>query len=274
MNNLHRELAPISSSAWAQIEAEAKRTIRRHLAGRRIIDSNGPHGSDLAAVDTGRLNGLQNPADGITAALRDVLPLVQFRVPFMLKRDEIDAVERGSLDSDWEPVKIAAKKIAFCEDRAIFSGYPAAGIRGLREAASSEALTLPEDVRDYVHVISEALNTLRLSGVGGPYSVVLGAQAYLAVTSGDDEGYPVQKHLEDLIDGKVIWAPAIEGAFVLSGRGGDYVIEIGEDFSIGYLDHTADTVRLYLQESFTFRVLTAEAVVALDMARGNKQITN
>jgi uncharacterized linocin/CFP29 family protein len=29
MNNLHRELAPVSSAAWSQIDAEVARTFKR-----------------------------------------------------------------------------------------------------------------------------------------------------------------------------------------------------------------------------------------------------
>ena len=46
-------------------------------------------------------------------------------MPFTLSRAEIDSVERGALDPDWQPVKDAAKKIAFAEDRAVFDGYAA-----------------------------------------------------------------------------------------------------------------------------------------------------
>ncbi len=197
---------------------------------------------------------------------REVLPLVELRVPFTLSREEIDAVDRGSLDSDWQPVKDAAKKIAYAEDRAIFDGYAAAGIEGIRKGTSNAHLKLPASAKDYSYVITEALDALRLAGVNGPYSIVLGAQAWLAVNGGDDEGYPVRKHIESLIDGKLIWAPAIEGAFVVSMRGGDLALDIGQDFSIGYLSHTAETVELYLQESFVFRVLTSEATVAIDAA--------
>src|SRR5439155_16315501 len=52
MNNLHRELAPISDAAWAQIEEEASRTLKRYLAGRRVVDVQGPGGTALAAVGT------------------------------------------------------------------------------------------------------------------------------------------------------------------------------------------------------------------------------
>jgi uncharacterized linocin/CFP29 family protein len=52
MNNLHRELAPISDSAWAQIEEETTRTLKRYLAGRRVVDLEGPAGTSLSAVGT------------------------------------------------------------------------------------------------------------------------------------------------------------------------------------------------------------------------------
>lgn len=134
----------------------------------------------------------------------------------------------------------------------------------MRKGTSNPHLKLPTLAKDYPHAIAEALNTLRLAGVNGPYSVVLGAQAHLAVSSGDDDGYPVCKHIESMIDGKIIWAPALDGAFVVSMRGGDFALDIGQDLSIGYLSHTAETVELYLQESFMFRVLTSEATVTLD----------
>jgi len=266
MNNLHRHLAPISTAAWAQIEDEASRTLRRHLAGRRIVDTSEPKGEKFSAIETGRVISIEAPNDGVSASLRQVLPVVELRVPFTLSRAEIDAVDRGSEDSDWQPVKDAAQKIAFAEDHALFNGYAPAGIKGIREATSNTPLTLPASIQDYSHVIADALNELRLAGVNGPYSIVLGAKAYQAVSGGDDDGYPVRRHLESMIDGKIIWAPAIEGAFVVTTRGGDLALDIGQDFSIGYLCHTAETVELYIQESFIFRVLTSEATVAINPA--------
>jgi uncharacterized linocin/CFP29 family protein len=46
-------------------------------------------------------------------------------------------------------------------------------------------------------------------------------------------------------------------------RGGDFELHIGQDVSIGYLSHSDSAVRLYLQETFTFLLLTTEAAVAL-----------
>jgi uncharacterized linocin/CFP29 family protein len=263
MNNLHRELAPISDAAWAQIEEEASRTLKRYLAGRRVVDVHGPAGASLSAVGTGHLRTVAAPGDGILARQRVVKPLVELRVPFDLDRQAIDDVDRGAEDSDWQPVKDAAKQIAFAEDRAIFDGYSAADIGGIREWTSNPVMTLPAAVSDYPDAIARALSQLRLVGVNGPYSVLLGADAYTALAETSDHGYPVLEHVRKLVKDEIIWAPAIEGAFVLSTRGGDFDLHLGQDTSIGYLSHADSVVRLYLQETFTFLLLTAEAAVAL-----------
>jgi uncharacterized linocin/CFP29 family protein len=268
MNNLHRELAPISDEAWSQIEEETSRTIKRYLAGRRVVDVQGPGGIALSAVGTGHLRNVKAPGDGILARQREVKPLVELRVPFQLDRQQIDDVERGANDSDWQPAKDAARLLAFAEDRAIFDGYAAAGIGGIREGTSNPVLTLPPDVRAYPDAIAQALGQLRLEGVNGPYSVVLGAEAYIALSESSDHGYPVMRHIKELVDGEIIWAPAISGAFVLTTRGGDFGLYLGEDVSIGYLGHDDKAVRLYLQETFTFLLLTTEASVALTVNEG------
>jgi uncharacterized linocin/CFP29 family protein len=180
-------------------------------------------------------------------------------------------VERGAKDSDWQPAKDAAQKIAYAEDRAIFDGYAAAGIVGIRRGTSNPVMTLPADVRHYPDAIAQALSQLRLAGVNGPYSVLLGADAYTALSESSDHGYPVLEHIRKLVKDEIIWAPAVSGAFVLTTRGGDFDLHIGQDVSIGYLSHTDSVVRLYLQETLTFLMLTSEAVVAIAPSADKKK---
>src|SRR5580704_13996956 len=158
MNNLHRELAPISDSAWAQIEEETSRTFKRYLAGRRVVDVQGPAGTALSAVGTGHLRTITAPAKGILTRQREVNAMVEIRVPFELDRQAIDDVERGANDSDWQPAKDAARQIAFAEDAAIFDGYAAAGIEGIRQGTSNPIMTLPADVREYPDAIAQSLS--------------------------------------------------------------------------------------------------------------------
>ena len=263
MNNLHREIAPISDASWAQIEEEISRTFKRYLAGRRVVDVKGPLGSALSAVGTGHLRSIQTAREGVFARQREVKALVEVRVPFELSRAAIDDVERGANDSDWQPAKDAARQIAFAEDAAVFEGFPEAGVVGIREGTSNPKMSLPSDVREYPYAIAQGLSQLRLVGVNGPYAALLGAEAYTALSETSDHGYPVLEHVKRLVDDKIFWAPAIDGAFVLTTRGGDFELHIGEDLSIGYLSHTDAAVRLYLEETFTFLLLTSEASVAL-----------
>jgi uncharacterized linocin/CFP29 family protein len=271
MNNLHRELAPISDAAWAQIEEEVSRTFKRHLAGRRVVDVHGPSGTGLSGVGTGHLLTIATPGDGILSRQREVKALVELRVPFELDRPAIDDVERGANDSDWEPAKIAARRLAYAEDGAIFEGYSAAGIVGVRQGSCNPAITLPSDVRAYPDAIAQGLSRLRLQGVNGPYAVLLDANVYTALAETSDQGYPVLEHVRRLVEDKIIWAPGIRGACVLTMRGGDFDLQIGQDVSIGYLKHTDAAVTLYLQETFTFLFLTSEAAVMLDSPANSKK---
>jgi uncharacterized linocin/CFP29 family protein len=263
MNNLHRELAPVSDEAWAQIEEEAARTLRRYLAGRRLVDVTDPGGSEFSAVGTGHVSVIEPPGDGVLARQRRVLPAVELRAAFSLDREQIDDVARGALDADWQPVKDAARQLAYAEDRAIFDGYAAAGIGGIREGASNPPVALPAAATDYPEAIAQAVSQLRSAGVSGPYAVALSAAAYTAVSETTDHGYPVLEHIQRLVSGEIAWAPAITGGCVLSTRGGDFELRLGQDVSIGYLSHTDAAVRLYLEESLTFRLLTSEAAVPL-----------
>lgn len=265
MNNLHRDLAPISAAAWSDLEDEVRRTFKRHVAARRIVDVPDPAGTEFGAVSTGHLEPIDAPARGLLARVRRAQPVVELRATFAVDREQVDAVERGARDADWQPAKDAAWQIAAAEDRAVFDGYPAARITGIRPG-SHPPLPLPADVRAYPDVVSQALSNLRLAGVDGPYTLVLSAEAYTAASETADYGYPVRRHLAELLDGEILWAPALDGAALLSGRGGDFELRLGQDLSIGYLSHDDTTVTLYLQESFTFLVHTPEAAVSMPTA--------
>ena len=264
MNNLYRELAPITDAAWAEIEAEARRTFTRHLGGRRVVDVVGPAGTALSAVGTGHLRTLAAPAEGVVARQREVQPLVELRVPFTVTRAAVDDVERGSKDSDWQPVKDAAKQMAFVEDRTVFHGLAEAGIGGIAPGSSNPPLTLPSTPEEAPDVVAQAVSSLRLAGVDGPYSLLLSADLYTTVAESTEHGYPIRDHLARLLPGgEIIWAPALDGALLVSTRGGDYELHLGQDLSIGYLSHDSETIELYLQESLTFLSLTAESSVVI-----------
>jgi uncharacterized linocin/CFP29 family protein len=264
MNHLLRELAPISLAGWREIEGEAARTLKTTLAARRLIDFAGPKGWASSAVETGRSEAIEAPAaTGLETRLRRVLPMVELRVPFEMSQAELDAIDRGARDPDTDSVIDAARKIAMAEDHAIFHGYRAAGIIGLCEAQAAAAVLLSDAPQAYPVAVATALNRLRDAGVDGPYAVALSKRCYTDLTEATVGGYPVLEHVRRLVDGPLVWAPGLAGAVVLSLRGADFEMTVGQDFSIGYLGHDDLRVRLYIEESFTFQLLSAQAAIPL-----------
>jgi uncharacterized linocin/CFP29 family protein len=265
MDLLKRELAPITSEAWQQIDDEARRVLKLHLAGRKLVDFSGPHGWKLGAVNTGRLKHIQNAAtESVAHAIRDVRPLVELRSAFALQQLELDYAARGADDLDLDAVIAAAERTARAEDSAIFRGFEPGGITGIIQA-SPHAPVMVNSPSDWPRAVSRAKEALRLSGVNGPYALAAGPTAYAELTSEGDDGYPLRKRLEESIaEGSLVWAPALEeGAVLLSTRGGDYELTVGQDLSVGYAAHGKDQVELYITESFTFRVLENKAAVLL-----------
>jgi uncharacterized linocin/CFP29 family protein len=269
MNDLLRELAPVSAEAWKEIEDEAKRTLKAMLAARKLVDFAGPLGWDAGAISLGRAQPLKKaPQDGVQARLRTVQPLVELRVPFELSREELEAAARGAKDLALDPVRDAARAAALAEDRAVFHGYAEAGINGIVEASAKGRCSISEDYTKYLGSVAEALHKLRAAGIGGPYAIALGPRCFTGLSKTLLGGFPALEQLRRLLDGPIVSAPAVDGAVLLSTRGGDFELTVGQDFSIGYLDHSANGVRLYLQESMTFRVLSPEAAVPLAYASG------
>jgi uncharacterized linocin/CFP29 family protein len=274
MNHLLRALAPLTEGEWKAIDEEARQTLKMNLAARRLVDFSGPHGWQTSSINLGRIDQVERELrPGVEARRRRVQTLIELRAPFELPRRELEIVSRGGRDPDLKPVTEAARTIAIAENQAVFNGFEAGSITGILEAAHESALTLTDDYVRYPEVVAAALGKLRNTGVAGPYGIALGPRLYTGLTETTDSGgYRVYDHVKRLLNGPVVWSPGIDGAIVVSMRGGDFELTVGEDFSIGYLSHSADTVRLYLQESLTFRVLTAEAAIPLRYRQGNAEL--
>ena len=269
-NHLFRDKAPITEAGWEEIEKEAKRTLRGILAARRVVDFRGPMGWDDSEAEIGRAEPIASPPRGkdVQARLRRVQPLVELRIPFEVARAELDAIDRGARDPDLDSVIAAAREIAIAEDRSIFHGYPAAHITGICQASAAAAVPLGSSHADYPGAVSAALTKLRDEGIAGPFAVVLNEQLYKDLAARTDSGYPILSHVKRLVDGDIVWAAGLDGGLVISMRGGDFELTVGQDFSIGYLDHNSERVRLYIEESFTFLVLTEQAAVPLTINTG------
>ncbi len=265
MNHLLREKAPITEEGWAELDEEARLRLEPGLAARKVVDFSGPHGWDYSSTNLGRIEPLPDGGDGLTSARRRVLPLVEMRVDFGLSRSELADLERGADDIDLEPLEQAARRMARAENRAVFHGWANAGFKGIAESCTHDAITLSEDFNAYTRHTAEAVETLLRNGIKGPYALALAPEQYTGVTQSTEHGgYPLFDHLRKILQGgPIVWAPGLDSAVVVSLRGGDFLFESGQDLSIGYSHHDAQSVHLYLEESFSFRVATPEAACSL-----------
>jgi len=264
MDLLKRELAPISDDAWENIEDEAKDALRLGLSGRRVVDVTDPRGFDFAAVNLGRLEVPDGQRDELRYGIRKVLPLVEVRVPFRLALWELDNLDRGAKDPDLDDLRRAAKEIVRFEEQAVYEGCPDASIEGLREASEFEPVAVEPEPNSLSEAVAKAVLRMRYADVDGPYALALGAALYQSVDAGSVNGYPVRKRLARQLGGPIVHAPYLAGGIVISQRGGDAELTLGRDISIGYHGHDDREVRLYFTESFTFRVVGPEAVVAFE----------
>jgi uncharacterized linocin/CFP29 family protein len=264
MNHLLRELAPISSTGWAVLDQEARERLTPALAARRLVEFAGPHGWEHSSTNLGRTEQLAAaPSDGVSGRRRRVLPLVELRAGFELSRSELRDADRGADDADLGPLDEAAHRLATAENVAVLQGWQGA-IIGVAESTPLQAIPLGPSPDSYPQALAAAVELLLQSGIAGPYGVALGSDQYRGVIeTAEHGGYPLLKHLGRIAGGPIVWAPGVSGAVVLSQRGGDFVFDSGQDVSIGYDSHDGDTVRLYLEESFSFHVATPEAAVAL-----------
>lgn len=263
--HLLRDQAPLTSGGWALLDEEARERLVAALAARRLVDFSGPHGWEHSATNLGRIEPVADaPCEGVTALRRRVLPLAELRAPFDVSREELRAGDRGAEDIDLAALDVAARNMAVAENTAVFHGWAQAGMEGITEVSPHQPVPRAEDFEDYPSHVAKAVELLLRSGIAGPYGLALGTEDYTAVIeSAEHGGYPLFDHLRKILGGPIVWSPGVRGAVVLSQRGGDFLFDCGQDLAVGYDHHDAEAVHLYLEESFSFRVATPEAAVAI-----------
>lgn len=263
--HLLRGHAPISDAGWALIDEEAKARLTPGLAARRLVDFAGPKGWEHSAVSLGRVGDEEiSPLDHVEGRVRRVQPLVEVRARFTVSRAELAAGDRGAEDVDFDELDAAAQRIVVSENTAVFHGWTEAGIDGIARRSPHDPIPCGDEIERYPSFVARAVETLLRNGVGGPYALALGREEYTRVIeTAERGGVLLFDHLRQILGGPIVWAPGVDGGVVVSQRGGDFLYESGQDIAVGYESHDADRVTLYLEESFTFRVASPEAAVAI-----------
>jgi uncharacterized linocin/CFP29 family protein len=265
MDILKRELAPIPAEAWLEIDAQAARSLKALLSARKVVDVSAPMGTDFPGVPEGRLEYPGQQPAGLNYGIHKVHHLVETRVPFELDIAEMDNVVRGAKDVDLSNLEEAARKIALFEEAAVYHGLPDANIKGLKQCTGGECLTIGDAPEQLLETVAEGITAFTARSVEGPYAFVVGPKLWSRM-SAHFQGYPVKMQAENILGGPVVLSPYLKDefadeAFLVSTRGGDLELVLGQDLAIGYEKSTPDKVILYFTESFTFRILEPAAVV-------------
>lgn len=261
MDILKRSLAPITLEAWTEIDNQARQTLIAVLSARKIVDVKGPLGWNYAAVPLGRLEvppGQKH--EEVRYGIHKVLPLLEIEAPFELDIWEVDNIVRGAQNIDLSALEAAAHKVAQFEEQAIYYGFPQAGIVGLKDATHHTGFAMSNDPQSILEQVTRGLTAFIQHSIEGPYALVVNPEIWLHLST-YISGYPLKKHLEEQLGGPVILSPSIQDAFLVSTRGGDMQLVLGQDIGIGYRRHDKTNVSLYFTESFTFQVLVPEAII-------------
>lgn len=263
MDILKKELAPLSTNVWQEIESRAAEVLLSRLSARKAIHVDGPKGWAYTSISEGRLDLSGENGDVRTGVYR-VSPLTEARVSFTLNRWELDNLSRGARDIDLGPLEAAAAKIADFEEQAIYSGYSSGGIVGMQKAASNEAVPFGNDSSSIMEGVTKALITLQKQSVEGPFTLIVGEEAYLRLSK-EVGGFPLTERIERLIGGKVIQSLSLAGALLIPQDNDNLELTIGQDFSLGYESHTSKEVTLFITESFIFRVIDPTLIVPFSL---------
>ncbi len=270
MSHLLREHAPITEAGWRLIDEEARERLLPGLASRRLVDFSGPRGWEHSATNLGRVETAEvSGVKGVHANRRVVLPLLELRARFAVSREELRAGDRGAEDVDFGELDGAAQRLVEAENLAVFHSWPKAELDGISKCSPHDMIKPGGNFDTYPTSIARAVELLLRNGIAGPYGLALGRDDYTRVVeTAEHGGYLLLDHLRKILQGPIVWAPGVKGAIVLSMRGGDFAFESGQDLSVGYESHDDENVMLYLEESYSFRVLTPEAAVAIAPSKG------
>jgi len=259
MDILRRSLAPISDSGWEEINGLAADYLKSTLSARFLVGASSPKGWSHQVVSEGRLGGIKKKGE-VSYGLYSVKPLLELRVPFELDIWELDNASRGARDVDLDVIEKAAGELAQFEDSVIYEGLKEAGIEGLIAAAASPSIEFPKEPELMAQAVSAGVSNLRRNGIEGPYNLAVPPEVWEKI-KGFVKGRSLSEHIERILGGDLIPARSLKQPILVSARGGDFDLSLGQDISIGYGAHTTKTVSLYFTESFTFRIFEPRAVL-------------
>jgi uncharacterized linocin/CFP29 family protein len=133
----------------------------------------------------------------VQTAQRRVLPYTEIRVPFTVRRREIDDIQRGATDADLDDLRRAARGRGD-------HGEPRDLPRVARTRASTASSRCPASdgrrsartARPTRRIVAQAVDRMRGKGIGGPYALAISPSRYTRIVETTEHGgYLLVDHL-------------------------------------------------------------------------------
>lgn len=244
MDFLKKKLAPLSTLGWREIENRAKEILETQLTARRFIKVVGPIGKDKGGINTGRLEIKKK--DGLNFGIYQFQPFVENRISFKLSRWELDNIERGAKDINLDSLEEAIRKAAKFEEDTIYKGLEEACIIGLLE--QDEMKDFGETEAETIKNVMYGVSKLRNKGYHrGPYKLVVSLEKFIYLNTINENSSLVKK-LERVLGTSIQVCHNIKEAILLPYNDPNIELTLGEDFSIGYQEHTEEEVKLFITD--------------------------
>ncbi|HSF01695.1 MAG TPA: family 1 encapsulin nanocompartment shell protein [Solirubrobacterales bacterium] len=265
MDILRRDSARLSERVWQAMDEAVAQAARHVMAARRIATFDGPKGWDYFAAPLGTMASCQTREGQATVCIPDVALLAEIRSEFTLPWAAVEAFERGGPTLDTAAAEAAAREVALAEDRLALFGDPAGS--GFLTSKESRRLSLA-DWKQPEAVLTDllrAVETLDKLGIPGPYEALLAPVRYYAyLRAAEEGGYPIARHLKDVLAGVHRSQVLSDGGGLFATRGGDFVLTVGGDLAAGYRSHDREALHLFCVETVAAQTLTPQAVCVLE----------
>ena len=265
MDILRRESPRLSDRVWAALDEAVAQAARHVMAARRVATFDGPKGWDHFAAPLGTMNACRTRDGKASVCVPDVALLAEIRADFSLPWQAVEAFERGGPTLETVPAEAAAREVALAEDRLALQGDPVGA--GFLVGKESPRLRLGDWAKPEVVLtdLLRAVETLDKLGIPGPYEAVLASGRYYAyLRAAEDGGYPIARHLKDVLAGVHRSQVLADGGGLFATRGGDFVLTVGGDLAVGYRAHDQEALHLFCVETVAAQTLTPQAVCLLE----------
>ncbi len=256
---LGRDEAPIKPETWKLLDATMVDAAKTVLAGRRLLNIEGPYGLGLKAVP------LEDCAVSECLLVSQFVPVHMISTTFNLGVRDLISYEQNGLPFAAAPLSDAALKVARMEDSIIFEGAP--GTPGLLNApgVNSQKLVSWNTVGKAADDVIQAMITLDEAGYHGPYALALAPARFNLLYRRYLQGIGTElEHIRTIVTDGVFKAPALKNGGVLIATGKKYAsIVLGQDMTTGFIGPSGDSLGFSISESLALLIREPGSICVL-----------